>query len=112
MPFQSKAQMRLCFSKMLKARASGKKSTWDCDKWLKETKNVNSLPNKKYSGKKSSQKGHKTLKVSSVKTGARGGKYIIVGGNKMYLKDKKVIKYASRRYGVDKKSLKKSSKRK
>ncbi len=37
MPFQNKAQMRACFAKQERDRKRGKKSRWNCKKWLKMT---------------------------------------------------------------------------
>ena len=40
MPFQSKKQLKLCFA----LKRKNPNSTWDCEEWLKETKEVKHLP--------------------------------------------------------------------
>lgn len=65
MPFVSKAQLRTCYGKNQK--------NWDCDEFLKETKSICSLPEKKRGKRKSKRKGEKIK--SKIKTGPRGGRY-------------------------------------
>ena len=38
MPFVSEKQRRLCYVLQSRASKSGKKSSWNCSKWEKETK--------------------------------------------------------------------------
>ena len=87
MPFQSKSQLRTCFSKEAKAKAQGKKTGWNCKKWLKETKDPDCLPSFKGRPRKCvtcrrMRKGEKI--VGPVQTGPRGGRYFFVGCTKVY----------------------------
>jgi hypothetical protein len=44
--FTSKSQLRTCYSKKYAAEKKGQKFTWNCDEFLKNTKNPQSLPEK------------------------------------------------------------------
>jgi len=67
MPFKSRSQLRTCYGKNEK--------NWNCDEFLKETKSICSLPEKK-GGKPKSRTKRKGEKIKGkVKTGPRGGKY-------------------------------------
>ena len=52
MPCQNKSQMRACFAQQKKG-----KNGWNCRKWAKETRDINSLPEK---GKKKPKWSRKT----------------------------------------------------
>lgn len=69
MPFQSKTQMRLCYSRSRK--------DWDCDEFLKATESVCALPERKGSRTSRKRKSKKSLRreVSRWRTGPRGGRY-------------------------------------
>lgn len=95
MPFISKSQMRVCYSGKYPRGKGGKK--WDCDKWLKETKNPECLPEKKGMKSKCLKKNTITKGKGSKATskkhegrtiyiGPRGGKYILVNNMKIYIK--------------------------
>lgn len=75
MPFKSKSQMRVCYTKKKK----GEKG-WDCDKWLKETKNPECLPEKKDGPKKCGKK----IVLGKTHYGPRGGRYFLFGEYKIY----------------------------
>ena len=84
MPFKSSSQLRLCYSKK-----ASQKSSWDCDKWLKETKNPECLPHKANmpplpKGKCRPIRAGEPI-VGPVITGPRGGKYFMVAGIKITL---------------------------
>lgn len=71
MPFESKSQLRTCYGK--------NDPRWDCDKWLKETKSVCSLPEKKKKGKIQSRRIRKNEIVKGpLMIGPRGGRYFII----------------------------------
>lgn len=87
MPFESKSQLRMCYAKQFQAARKGKKSSWNCDRWLKETKRPHMLPERKgeYSGKRNKISKGPCTKGKKVCIGPRGGKYIIRGGIKIYV---------------------------
>ena len=60
MPFQSEKQRRLCWYLYTKDKKKGKKPSWDCKKWSKETKKKK-LPLYKSKRSKSSRKRSKNL---------------------------------------------------
>ncbi len=69
MPFKSKSQMRLCYAVEKEANDQGYESSWDCDRWKNETKNVKKLPErvpKKRAARKKSSK--KVAKKAAKKT--------------------------------------------
>jgi len=100
MPFKSKSQLGLCFSKQFSSHGS---SSWDCEKWLKETPNATCLHHRLASSEsgrpsvgrslttfESKVEGCRKLspkdkKVSGVHFGARGGAYVVAGGVKVYI---------------------------
>lgn len=99
MPFKSKSQLRTCFSKEIKAKSKGQKWEWNCKEWLKETRNVNDLPEKCCQDIHSSFK-KSTNNISPIYKGKRGGHYFYVGNIKIYVpNDKKSIAYATTIYG-------------
>lgn len=77
MPFQSKSQMRVCYT----IKKKNPKSTWDCDKWLAETKNPQCLPEKKGGVKKCSSR---IIVLGKTLYGPRGGRYFIFDNKKIY----------------------------
>ena len=113
MPFVSKSQYIACLYAQERSRqkhgARKAKSRWDCDKWLKETKNFDKLPfkvtKKATKPKKKPVKRttktvvRKTTRTSKTKpkkmvvsgrsrtvyTGPKGGKYVMVYGRKRYI---------------------------
>src|SRR5687768_6339182 len=93
MPFRSKAQLRLCYAKQWLARAKGKASSWDCDKGVRETANVECLPNLLLATerKEASEctRGRKLrgddLVPARVYVGKRGGVFHYVAGMKLYV---------------------------
>ena len=78
MPFISKSQVRLCYSRSSpKSPKSTKK--WDCNSFLKHTKtSICSLPNYKGGNKKKSAGRVSKRTVSRINTGPRGGKYRVI----------------------------------
>ena len=86
MPFKSKRQLQTCYGK----KYSKKGTTWDCDKWLKETPNPNCLPTTINSPKprkcRPLKEGEKI--VGPVINGPRGGKYFMVADIKVYIPKK------------------------
>ena len=96
MPFRSKSQVRTCFT----TRPKG----WNCEQWLKETPHPESLPEKLGGspGRKSSRGNHT---IGPIKRGARGGKYRMIGGIKVYFSRKSSDSRRSR------KSAKRSSRK-
>ena len=68
MPFQSEAQRRACWAQYTRDKKAGRKPSWDCREFERATKYhvIN---------------GEKHI----VHTGSRGGKYVIVNGNKRYI---------------------------
>lgn len=66
MPFVNAGQRKACFAQAARDREAGLKPRWDCHKFANETT---------VGGRK--RKIHK---------GPRGGKYIIVNGQKRYIK--------------------------
>jgi hypothetical protein len=87
MPFTSKSQLRTCYGLKAKAEASGKKASWDCDEWLKETPNAKCLPNRKNDPiTRACRSLRKDERVTGpIQMGPRGGKYFIAEGVKIYL---------------------------
>lgn len=71
MPFQSGSQRRACFALKSRLEKAGKPVTWDCHKWAHES--PKQLPDYKYASAK-------------VHTGPRGGKYVLNGTRKVYVK--------------------------
>ena len=103
MPFKSKRQLQTCFGKKLSAEAKGKKWSWNCEEWLRETPNPLCLPGMLGH----SVKGCRQLKsnekiISPVYTGARGGHYFLAKGIKVYV-PKDAIEYAKRTMSKTKK---------
>lgn len=80
MPFKSLQQLRTCYGKLFKGDSS-----WDCDKWIKETKNPWTLPEnssdtrikRKKFKEPDGQSCHSGRKLC---VGPRGGKFIVRGG--------------------------------
>lgn len=86
MPFKSRSQLGLCFSKQFSSHGS---SSWDCEKWLEETPNATCLHHR-LAGFENKVEGCRKLspkdkKVSGVHFGARGGAYVVAGGVKVYI---------------------------
>lgn len=103
MPFTSEAQRKYCWVRYNQDIRDGKKPSWDCEKWERETKRS------KKKLRKSSRKGSRRsrnkrssrlttmskksrtsmrIRVSKkrrIYTGARGGKYVLVKGKKIYV---------------------------
>lgn len=76
MPFQSKSQMRVCYT----LKKKNPKSTWNCDEWLKETKNPECLPEKKGGERKCKS----VTVLGKTLYGKRGGRYFMFGDRKIY----------------------------
>lgn len=73
MPFVSKQQMRACYARRNSAIKAGRKPTWDCDEFKKDT-NYASLPEYRRGGRK-------------IYKGPQGGLYYInSSGNKVYIR--------------------------
>lgn len=79
MPFVSKSQMRVCYTRRPKG--------WDCDKWLEETPRPDCLPEKKglKSKKECSKKPPPDSDSEKIYVGPRGGRYRMIKGVKIYL---------------------------
>jgi hypothetical protein len=74
MPFQSKSQLRACFALKAKMEKEGKTPTWDCHKWYHESETpFQKLPDYKYA-------------TAKIHTGPRGGKFLVRGNRKVYLR--------------------------
>jgi hypothetical protein len=87
MPFVSQKQRRLCYAMQSLSLKEGKKPTWNCEKWEKETSDKN-LP--LYKGMKVSKsrltKSPSEKKIKrKIHIGPRGGKYVIYNGRKVYV---------------------------
>ena len=82
MPFKSKSQLRLCFSRRPKG--------WDCNEWLKKTPvRAECLPEHKggtqsRSGKCRPIRANEHV-VGKLQSGPRGGKFFYVDGVKVYV---------------------------
>lgn len=88
MPFKSKRQLQTCFGKELSAKAKGKKSGWDCKKWLRETPSPQCLPSVEGRPRKCvkcrpMRKGESI--ISPIYKGTRGGLYFFAGCVKVYV---------------------------
>jgi len=72
MPFVSKSQMRTCYGKG--------DPRWDCDKFLKETKQLCCLPERKGGPRPTTCRTKRKGEVvkGKVMTGPRGGRYFMV----------------------------------
>ena len=70
MPFKSKSQLRTCYG--------SKRKGWDCNKWLKETSSVCSLPEKVSSNTKIRRRRVGERIVGKIQTGPRGGKFFVI----------------------------------
>jgi hypothetical protein len=70
MPFQSRSQLRTCFSK--------NDPRWNCKEWLKETPSICRLPEKKGLSIRcrGCRKGEKV--IGPIQTGPRGGRFFII----------------------------------
>lgn len=69
--------MRVCYTKKMRGDTS-----WDCDKWLKETKSPECLPEKKDLPKP--KKCGKKIVLGKTQYGPRGGRYFTFAGKKIY----------------------------
>ncbi len=108
MPFRSEAQRRLCWTKYNRDIRDGRKPEWDCHAWEEEThdkplpyynrkgckcnegsfkKNRNPIltPIKKMSRKKRKSMHRSLSRSRKIRTGPRGGKYVLVKGKKIYV---------------------------
>jgi hypothetical protein len=74
MPFVSPQQRRACFAQQALARRAGLRPKWNCHAFAHD------LKTSKRSGKTTKSK--RTTRKPKIKTGPRGGKYIVVGRNK------------------------------
>lgn len=89
MPFKSRSQLSVCYSKLFKSHGLSK---WDCDEWLSKTPNPKCLPYKgslpshlsPFENKCKSLSANQR-KVSGVYLGPRGGAYVMAGGVKVYI---------------------------
>ncbi len=84
MPFQSKSQLRTCYSKHSKK--------WNCDKWLKETPSLCDLPEfTPPKSTKSIKPKTRTLRQGEIvkgkiQTGPRGGRFFLLTQGKCVMK--------------------------
>ncbi|MDD4930526.1 MAG: hypothetical protein PHG66_00025 [Candidatus Colwellbacteria bacterium] len=103
MPFTSEAQRKYCWVRYNQDIRDGKKPSWDCEKWERETsprqrKNLKKCKCRsrsssrrksprlsKMSPKERSSMRRRVSKTRKIHTGARGGKYVIVKGKKIYV---------------------------
>lgn len=70
MPFESLSQLRTCYSRNY--------SKWDCDKWLRHTPSICSLPQRKEMRMKSRRLRQGEKIKGQIKTGPRGGKFFLI----------------------------------
>jgi hypothetical protein len=102
MPFRSEKQRRLCWVEHSRAIREGRRPKWDCEKFEKETKNKNlplyrSRRRRRSSGsrkltpiKRMSRRKRRSMhdvisRSRKIRTGPRGGQYIITKGKKVYV---------------------------
>lgn len=80
MPFKSKSQISVCYSKKENTPKSGfsKRESWNCDKWLDETPSVCCLPYRKGDKVKSRCMKNGERITSKIQTGPRGGKFFTI----------------------------------
>jgi hypothetical protein len=79
MPFRSKRQWRLCWALHNRAVAAHRVPRWDCAAFAAVSPPYNTLPEYTSTGP-----GHR-YRLIPVHTGARGVRYIIKNGKKVYL---------------------------
>lgn len=105
MPFTSEVQRKYCWVRYNQDIRDGKKPSWDCEKWEKNSPKTFRKKSRKRSKKKSKKSYHKkrsprlttmskkartsmrrkVSKTRKIHTGARGGKYVLVKGKKIYV---------------------------
>lgn len=86
MPFKSKSQLRTCFGKDFQDRIKGKKSNWNCKKFLKETRvKAENLPERCPKSCKVKQGRPVKHTVSKIHIGPRGGMFFFVDKLKVYV---------------------------
>ena len=100
MPFLSDNQRKYCWVKYNQDIRNGKKPSWDCNEWEKNTpKNIKRSLRKSTNKSKSFSNSRLTdmtkysrtkmrsliSKKRKIYTGTRGGKYVIVKGKKIYV---------------------------
>jgi hypothetical protein len=78
MPFKSKSQLRTCYGRRTEPRGARSKETWNCDQWLRETKSICCLPEKKGIPTKSRCLRNGERIKGKVQTGPRGGRFFII----------------------------------
>lgn len=86
MPFKNKAQVRACFAQYSRDIKAGRVPSWDCYKWMKETKSpirsAGRVSKRRSNRKRLSPKKSPRRRVY---VGPRGGRYVIVDGHKVYV---------------------------
>ena len=84
MPFKSRSQAGVCYSKAKQDIKRGRSPGWDCDKWMNETKNWSTLRQKSSSGSPKkhsiSKKDFKCLSMNNKDSLIREAKRIGVSG--------------------------------
>ena len=89
MPFASKRQLQTCFGRRLSAEAKGKKTKWDCEKWLEETPAAACIPTVVGEPvEKTCRKRKRSASSKELHTyyrGGRGGIYFYAGGVVVYV---------------------------
>jgi hypothetical protein len=83
MPFKSRSQLGVCYSRRTSlrdssSRDSSKRKSWNCDEWLDKTPSVCCLPYRKGDPVKTRcmKKGERI--IGKVQTGERGGRYFTI----------------------------------
>lgn len=70
MPFKSRSQARVCYSKKMKG--------WNCNEWAKETESLCCLPEKAGQAPKCRTKRKGEPIKGPIQTGPRGGKFFFL----------------------------------
>jgi hypothetical protein len=86
MQFKNQSQVRACFAQYQRDIKEGRIPSWDCYKWLDETRG--NIKDKKSKSKVKSYirlSPKKSLRKRKVHTGPRGGKYVLIKGHKVYI---------------------------
>ena len=86
MPFKNQSQVRACFAQYQRDIKAGRIPSWDCYKWMDETKGgikKSKSKSKKQLYTRLSPK--KSLRKRKVYNGPRGGKYVLIKGHKVYI---------------------------
>ena len=100
MPYKSKRQLQTCFGRQITEESHGRKWTWDCEEFLKETKRPRCLPTLKGGKEKCRPLRNGENIISPVYEGPRGGLYFYAGNVKVYIpRGKLEEQYAKKKYG-------------